>query len=80
MTEEKVEEHHADSKAALARLGLSSGEINAYFSVVGKGICLVSEISKHAGVELGEAKNTVVKLIEKGLLTESISFGIKCAP
>ena len=59
-----------DEHKALERLGLSAGEINAYFSVVGKGICLINEIAKHSGVELIEAKNTVAKLLEKGLLKE----------
>ncbi|MHA1439213.1 MAG: helix-turn-helix domain-containing protein [Promethearchaeota archaeon] len=59
-----------DEHKALERLGLTAGEINAYFSVVGKGICLINEIAKHAGVELSEAKNIVAKLIEKGLFKE----------
>ncbi|MFO8019788.1 MAG: helix-turn-helix domain-containing protein [Promethearchaeia archaeon] len=63
-------EGNIDHKKALERLGLSSGEINAYFSVAGKGVCLMSEIAKHAHVEMDEAKTIVSKLIEKGLLKE----------
>lgn len=65
MTEEK------DSRIALERIGLTQGEIDAYFSVVGKGVCLISEIAKHAKVkDLDTAKEIVSKLIEKGLLKE----------
>ncbi|MGV9205875.1 MAG: helix-turn-helix domain-containing protein, partial [Promethearchaeia archaeon] len=63
-------EGNVDHQKALERLGLSSGEINAYFSVAGKGVCLMSEIAKHAHVEMNEAKTIVSKLIEKGLLKE----------
>ena len=63
-------EGNIDHKKALERLGLSSGEINAYFSVAGKGVCLMSEIAKHARVEIGEAKSIVSKKKKKGLLKE----------
>lgn len=59
-----------DSRKALERLGLSGGEIEAYFSTVGKGVCLISEIAKHAKVDTNEAQNIVSKLMEKGLMKE----------
>jgi predicted transcriptional regulator len=60
----------SDSRKALERLGLSTFEINAYFGIVGKGICVASEIAKKGGAPESEAQNICKKLVERGLLKE----------
>ncbi len=55
---------------ALERLGLTAAEVNAYFAVVGKGVCLVSEIGHYAGVPEESAQPIVEKLLRVGLLKE----------
>ena len=45
-----------DSRIALERLGLAPNEIEAYFTVAGKGVCLAPEIAKLAGIGEDEVK------------------------
>lgn len=59
-----------DSRKALERLGLKSNEVDAYFAIVGKGICLSSEIAKKANVPESEGLNICNKLVAAGLLQE----------
>ncbi len=61
-----------DSRIALERLGLAPNEIEAYFTVAGKGVCLAPEIAKLAGIGEDEAQTQtlITKLVNAGLLLE----------
>ncbi len=70
MAEKGTETPTTRGTRALERLGLTQAEVNAYFAVVGKGVCLVSEIGRYAGVPEESAQPIVEKLLRVGLLKE----------
>ncbi|HMF33822.1 MAG TPA: helix-turn-helix domain-containing protein [Candidatus Lokiarchaeia archaeon] len=70
MSESPTETPTQRGSHALERLGLTQSEIDAYFTVVGKGVCLVSEIGRYAGVPEEAAADIVKKLLQVGLLKE----------
>ena len=59
-----------DSRTALQRLGLTEKEIDAYFAIVGKGVCLASEIAIKAEVPEEQGQSIADKLVAQGLLKE----------